>query len=140
MNANTDSHSRTITESIVVTGTCFRIIMNRDEEKHDCYGSCANARKVDISWYINSFAIYLRITQNAYADTEEYIYIKAGQPAVKTTRDGLSGILSVDEKRAMLRAIDELNVWQNMHQHLPELGDYVWRIAFSAKLIEVAAA
>ena len=138
MAVTTNTHNRTIREHLEVEGTNFRIHMGREEQKIHVSGGRAFKRKIDLHWFLNGFKVWLNITKEVDADNEtvEYVYNKAGQTAVKAAQTGLSDILSLDEKRTMLRAIDELNEWQKMNSHLPELGDWVWRIAMDAKLSE----
>ncbi|MBR5950048.1 MAG: hypothetical protein IKZ87_01285 [Actinomycetaceae bacterium] len=133
--ATTKTHNREMSETITVDGSDFYILMDKHEVKN--YDGCERLleRKISLQWVLKGFCVKMRVAREAGSSNETVEYILPRHDAVAP--EELANILSSDEKRTMLRAIDELNEWQKMNPHLPEIGDYVWRIAIDAKLSEV---
>lgn len=134
MTAVTKTHDREITEFLEVVGSDFSIMMDRHETKNDDDTGKLSECKILVRWFLRGFYVNMKVTKNTSDKSET---VKYDLPLRDTVGpEGLADILSLDEKRTMLRAIDELNEWQKMNSHLPQLGDWVWRIAIDAKLSE----
>lgn len=133
--ATTTIHDREMTERIYVDGSDFAISMDRHEAKNgDDKVGLSLEREVSLQWFLRGFCVKMEVTK----DGRNNEVVKYGLPMRDTVGpEGLANILSLDEKRIMLRSVEELNEWQKENPHLPELGDYVWRIAMDAKLSEV---
>ncbi|MBR5950707.1 MAG: hypothetical protein IKZ87_04660 [Actinomycetaceae bacterium] len=141
MTMTTKAHNREINEYIEVAGTDFNISMDREEWKLDRDDERKREWKITLFWHLDGFGLRMNVTCGVDdgAEAVEYFYIPAGGKSETKFANArkMAELLSLDEKRKMLCAIAELNEWSKMNSNLPELGNWVWRIARDAKLSEV---
>ena len=142
MTAVTEAFKRNIKEDIKVAGTNFTVALSRDEWRRDDNDGRAGKWEVILFWQFAGFYLRMAATRDLGNGDEKIKYQLVftdtfdARGVVDANSQELAGVLSPDERRLMLGAIEELNGWQKMNPHLPELGNWIWRLALDAKLSE----